>query len=150
MSWTSAAPSCSPSRGSVTTGKWLVADFDELGRVFGGGAILRHDCADRLATEPDLVDGEPVLDRLAAGEAVGHAAERFDLSQQLLAGQHRDYAGQSARFRRIDRADTRMGMLAAQKSHVVHARQADIVEEAAVAFDQRDRSSGNTGEPTAL
>ena len=43
-----------------------------------------------------------------------------------------------------------MGVLAAQKSHVVHAGQMDVVEEAAVAFDQRDRFVGDTGEPTAL
>ena len=35
-----------------------------------------------------------------------------------------------------------MGMLAAQKSHMVHAGQIDVVEEAAVAFDQRDRFVG--------
>ena len=121
----------------------FVVDLDQLGRVFGGGAVFRHHRADRLAAEPDLVDGEPVLDQLAAGEAVGHAAERLDFAQQLLAGQHRDHAGQGAGLRGVDRADTRMRVLAAQKSHVVHARQADVVEEAAVAFDQRDRFVGH-------
>ncbi len=35
-----------------------------------------------------------------------------------------------------------MGVLAAQKSHMVHTGQIDVVEKAAVAFDQRDRFVG--------
>ena len=116
----------------------FVVDLDKLHGVFGGGPVLGHHRADRLAAEPHLVDREPVLDRFAAGEAVGHAAERIDLPQQLLAGQHFDHAGQFPRLAGVDRAQPGVGMLAAQEGHVIHARQLDIVQETAVALDQRD------------
>ncbi len=116
----------------------FVVNLDEFHGIFGGGAILSHDGADRLATKPDLIDCEPVLDRLAPGETVGHAAERINLSQKLLARQHFDYSGQFPRLTGVDRTEAGVGMLTAQKGYVVRARQPDIIEEAAFALDQRD------------
>ena len=46
-------------------------------------------------------------------------------------------------FADIDRVEPGVGMLAAQKRHVVHARQLDVVEKAAVTLDQRDCLVGN-------
>ena len=134
-------------RGSVTTGNGLVIDLDEVHRVFGSGPILGDDGADRLAAEPHLVDGEPVLHRLAAGKAVGHAAEWIDLSKKLLARQHLDDAGQLSRLGGIDGIKPGVGVLAAQERHVVHARQLDVVEKAAIALDQRDRLVGDDRRP---
>ena len=47
----------------------------------------------------------------------------------------------------IDGIEPGVGVLAAQKRHVVHARQLDVVEKAAVALDQRDRLVGDHRRP---
>ena len=48
-------------------------------------------------------------------------------------------AGQLPRLAGIDGIEPGVGMLTAQKGHVIHAGQLDVVEEAAVTLDQRDR-----------
>ena len=119
-------------------GQWVVIDLDEVASIFRGSAILGDNRTDGLAAETHLVDGKPVLDQLATGEPVGHAAKRIDLAEQLLACEHLDDAGQLPRLPDIDRVEAGVRMLAAQKRQVVHARQLDVVEKAAVTLDQRD------------
>src|SRR6185437_5519897 len=63
----------------------IVIDLDEFDRVFGDRPTFGHHRADRFAAEAHLLDRQPVLHGFAAGEAIGHAAERLDLAEQFAA-----------------------------------------------------------------
>ena len=100
-----------------------IVHVDQGGRVLGGVAIDRGDRRHRLARVPDLLDRQRVLHhRLGAegGQGIGQLLG-------ILAGDHREDAGQRASPARVDADDARMGVRAAEHRRVCHARQPHVV-----------------------
>ena len=112
----------------------LVVGAQQVERVFGDVAVLRHDHGHRFAGVPHLVDGQHVV-------LHGHLhADHEGLlpAQHVLPGQHRMHARQGQRRGRVHPQQPGMGMRAAQHRGVQRARRrAQVVAEAAAAGQQR-------------
>ena len=121
-------------------GQRLVVHHDHVRRVFGDIARARDDDGDRLADETDLVLRQRprhvnLLDRgmrhVKGKRAVAHGLGQVGLRQ------HGDDAGEFPRLRRVNAFDQRVGVLAAHEGRVQHARHREVVDEAALAEQQR-------------
>ena len=104
----------------------LVDDVDERNRVLGDIPRIGNNQHHRLADVTYLAECDAaLLDR-----RIGKARQRCGLPRRLLAGDHRDDAGQGLGRALVDRADARVGVRAAQHRGVRHVRQCDVVDEA--------------------
>ena len=114
----------------------LEIELDQLRRVLGGIAVLRHDDRDRLADMADLVVGQQRLLRI--DELVLHQRRplarqrhlrirhRRQHARELRSGQHKGNAGRCGCARHIDRLDARMRLRAAHEHRMQHVRQIEI------------------------
>ena len=59
------------------------------------------------------------------------------MRQQVRAGEDRMHAGQRSRSRLVDAPDRGMRVRAAHEGRLQHARQPEVVDEAALALEQR-------------
>jgi len=104
----------------------LVVGAQQVERVFGDVAVLRHDHGHRFAGIAHLVDGQHVV-------LHGHLhADHEGLlpAQHVLSGQHRMHARQGQRGGRVHPQQPGMGMRAAQHRGVQRARRrAQVVAE---------------------
>ena len=114
----------------------LEIEFDQLRRVFGGIAVLRHDDRNRLADMADLVMGQQRLLRI--DELVLHQRRPFarqrqlgirhrrQFADELWPGQHMENARRRGGARHVDRLDARVGLRAAHEDRMHHVRQFEI------------------------
>jgi hypothetical protein len=98
----------------------LVVDVDQPARLLGGLLVDRGDGGDRVADHADLLRAERLF-------VLGHRQDPELHARQVGGGDDREHAGQRARPRGVDRPDARVGVGAAQKLRVRHARQEEIV-----------------------
>jgi hypothetical protein len=114
-----------------------------LGGVLGEIAVRRdHHCkrfadiADLAGCEYGLIgNGELMLYRLAPGfgRAVLHAGDGLEMRRDVLAGEDGYHAGCGKSRLGCDRANARMGDIAAHEGGVQHAGKRDVGDEAAAA-----------------
>ena len=114
----------------------LEIELDQLRRVLGGIAALRHDDRNRLADVADLVMGQQRLLRI--DELVLHQRRPFarqrqlrirhrrQLADKLRPGQHMENAGRRRGARHVDRLDARMRVRAPHQHRMQHVRQFEI------------------------
>jgi hypothetical protein len=113
----------------------LVVDLDELGRVAGRLACVRHDRSDGLADEARLPDGEAeVLQVRARGRR--DLEERVGQQGDLVACERPVHTGVLERLRDVDRSDLGVGVRRANEVDVAHVVALDVVEEEALALDE--------------
>jgi hypothetical protein len=110
----------------------LVVDVDQGARVLGDVPARRRHRGHRLAGEADALDRDRVL-----GHGLGaEGRHRLDELRGLGAGQHGHDARQRLRPRRVDRADARVGVRAAQDRRVEHAGHRHVADEGRAAGQQ--------------
>ena len=126
----------------------LIIDLDQLGGVLGGGAVLGHHGADRLAENRTLSTASQCCTNSPPEKRFGMLRNGSTLPSSSWPVSTLMTPGKAPRLGGVDRFQPRVRMLAAQKRHVIHAGQLDVVEETAVALDQRHRLVGITDEPT--
>ena len=97
----------------------LVLHVDQAEGAAGGVLVDGRDGGDLVPDEADLVDGE----RRLVGRPRDHAVARG----QVRSGDHRMDPREVLRALRVDRDDARVGVGAAQRLRVQHARQLDVV-----------------------
>ena len=114
----------------------LEIELDQLRRVLGGIAAVRHDDRNRLADVADLVMGQQRLLRI--DELVLHQRRPFarqrqlrvrhrrQLADKLRPGQHKENAGRRSGARHVDRLDARMRVRAPHEHRMQHVRQFEI------------------------
>ena len=109
----------------------LVVDLDQLQRVFRDVPVGGDDSGHFLALVAHLVGDQHRL---------GVARQRRHPGQVVLghelAGDDRDDAVDRGRGRGVDAAQARVGQRRPQNGHVQHAREHQVVQEVALAFDQ--------------
>ena len=115
----------------------LVVDVDEPDGVLGHVAVVGHDERDQLAHVAHLVDRQrPLGPRM--GQARMRDQERRGLVElaELGGGQDQVHARQRAGASRVDRADARVRVRAAEAGGVEHAAGLDVVDERAQAAEE--------------
>ena len=110
----------------------LVIDDDMLDRVGGDVALGGDDDADLLRVVDHLLDRQH---HLRVGHQRGHPVQVAGLFQ-ILAGDHRQHAGDLQRLAGVDLEDFCVGVRAAHDIHIQHARQLHIVDIVALALDK--------------
>ena len=136
--------------------KRLVIDLDQCGGILGDVAAVGHDDGDRLAG----IDGLGARERIGHEEfgdrGTGHEQRQRIAAQRLRQvgeGEHEMHAGERSRRLGADTADFRMRMGAAHERGMKRSGQAHVVDEAALAGEQRrillalDRGARTTSLP---
>ncbi len=124
----------------------LQVDRDELGRVLGGVAALRHHHGDRLADVTHLVGGKERLLRIVqlvahVGLPLGRQRElgirhRRQQLQKLGAAHHQGNAGRGGGGGRVHRPDAGVRHRTAHEGHVEHAGEDQIRHVLALAGEE--------------
>ncbi len=115
------------------SGKHLVVDRDGCGGILGEIAVVGDDHGDGFADIADLIAGERMLGAQRRDGGIGHRHRQRlgrELSGQVVRREHRMDAGHRQRRRRVDCADTGMGMRAPHEGCMQRARQLHVVDEA--------------------
>ena len=98
--------------------QWLVVDIDQRGGILGDVARLRHHHGDRFSGEAHLLfRDDDRLRRLGElpGLVVGRDVVRREHGLEVVMGEHRVHPGMFPRGTRVDRADHRVWMGAANE-----------------------------------
>ena len=109
---------------------------------------VSDDRGELLALVHHLVDGEGEV--VAHQEVLHHVAPRFDLADDVGAGEHGMHARLPERRRRVDGEQPGVRHRAAQDLGVEHAGQLDVVDEARGTGEQRQVLAARDGLPDEL
>ena len=118
----------------------VVVDRDDGGGIFGDVAAVRHHQRHRLADVTDLAVGQCIEPRLVerhAGVRHPHHAAVGHHRRDIVEREHGVDAGQTERRLLVDAADQRVRMRTSHERDVQQAGQRDVVDEAALAAQQR-------------
>ena len=125
-----------PGRERLGGGERLVLDLDQLARVLGGIAAVRHHGGHRLADEPRAVAGEQGEVAAAKLGVRRHHGERTRRGAEIAERDHVRDSGMRAGARGVHAMDARMGVRAAQEHDVQHAGQGDVAHVAPAPGEQ--------------
>ncbi len=117
-------------------GERLVLDLDQLARVLGGVAAVRHHGGHRLADEPRAVAGEQGEVAAAKLGVRRHHGERAGRGAEIVERDHVDDSRMLAGARGVHAKDARMRVRAAQEHDVQHAGQGDVAHVAPAPGEQ--------------
>jgi hypothetical protein len=128
-------------RAAVVDGRQrLVVHVDPIHRIFGNVTALGDDAGDRLAGVAHFVLGKRVRHPRDAQRRMRHKQRQRLAAHRLGQFGKRQYgvhAGKRRRRRLLDAAHAGMRMRAAHEGRVQHAGQMDVVDELALAAQQR-------------
>jgi hypothetical protein len=129
-------------RGGAVRDAWkrFIIDLHQGGRILGDISAVGHDDGDRFAG----IDGLGARERIGqvefADRGAGHEQRQRVPAQRLRQvgeGEHEMHAGERSRRVSADAEDFRMRIGAAHEGRMKRSRQAQIVDEAALAGEQR-------------
>ena len=114
----------------------LEIELNQLRRVLGDIAVLRHDDRNRLADMADFVMGQQRLLRIDelvlhqrrpfAGQRQLRVRHRRQLADKFWPGQHMENAGRRGGARHVDGLDTGVRVRAAHENRMQHMRQFEV------------------------